>query len=466
MAKTAEQFEDYVSLIAQQLGHADRVEPFRGYCTGLMLPVQRKSVEPMAAHLAPTRVRSEHQRLHHFVADAAWSDEAVLAAVRGYALKQIVPRAGAPSALLLDDTGFPKQGVHSVGVARQYCGQLGKQDNCQVAVSVSVVNEAYSLPIGYRLYLPKEWATDAARRRQAKIPEQVSFATKPTLAADLLERLGAAAKLPKLVVADAGYGVDTAFRERLTAMGFSYVVGITGAVSVWPEGQAPLPAKPWSGNGRKPKLLRRDAQHKPLSVKTLALQLPAARFRTVTWREGTNQILSSRFAAERVRCAHHDYWRAEPHPEQWLLIEWPHGEPEPTKYFLSTLPGNTTRKALVRAAKLRWRIERDYQELKQEFGLGHFEGRSWRGFHHHATLCIAAYAFLLTQRIAAPKKTLPHSLLGKEFALPESFRPRGSPAQAAPRVRLDCNPAARTGGGARRHPGSLSLLRPERKVNY
>ena len=195
MGTATERFEQYVSLIAQQLGHADRVEPFRGYCTGLLLPVQRKSVEPMAAHLAPTRVRSEHQRLHHFVADAAWSDDAVLAAVRDYVLEAVVPHAGEPEALLIDDTGFPKQGTHSVGVARQYCGQLGKQDNCQVAVSVSLANEQYSLPVAYRLYLPKEWAEDPARRAEAKIPETVAFATKPALALQLLEQLQTARRV-------------------------------------------------------------------------------------------------------------------------------------------------------------------------------------------------------------------------------------------------------------------------------
>ncbi|MGH3803821.1 MAG: IS701 family transposase, partial [Pseudonocardiaceae bacterium] len=432
MGSATDRFEAFVSSIAQCLGHADRVAPFRNYCTGLLLPVKRKSVEPMAAQLAPQRVRSEHQRLHHFVADAAWSDEGVLAAVRDYVLERVVARAGAPEALLIDDTGFPKQGSHSVGVARQYCGQLGKQDNCQVAVSVSLANEAFSLPVAYRLYLPQEWAADAARRRQGKVPETVKFATKPALALQLLEAMRAVTNVPDIVVADAGYGVNTAFREGLTALGFTYVVGITGAVSVWPEGQAPLPPKPWSGRGRKPRLLRRDAQHQPLSAKALALQLPARRFRTVTWREGTNAALSSRFAAVRVRCAHRDYWRAERHPEQWLLIEWPQGDTEPTKYFLSTLPRDTPRQELVRLAKLRWRIERDYQELKQELGLGDFEGRSWRGFHHHASLCIAAYAFLLTQRVAAPKKTLPHPIFGEVSALPEGFRPRGSPAQTAP----------------------------------
>lgn len=461
MGSATDRFEDYVTLIAQQLGHADRVEPFRGYCTGLLLPVQRKSVEPMAAHLAPERVRSEHQRLHHLVADAAWSDEAVLSAVRGYVLEQVVRRAGVPEALLIDDTGFPKQGRHSVGVARQYCGELGKQDNCQVAVSISLANEAFSLPIAYRLYLPQEWAADPTRRRQGKVPETVAFATKPALALQLLEPLRAARPLPELVVADAGYGVNTAFRDGLSALGFSYVVGITGAVSLWPEGQAPLPPKAWSGHGRKPRLLRRDAKHQPLPAKALAMQLSPRRFRSVTWREGTHQALSSRFAAVRVRCAHRDYWRAERHPEQWLLIEWPQGEAEPTKYFLSTLPLATPLKELVRLAKLRWRIERDYQELKQELGLGHFEGRSWRGFHHHATMCIAAYAFLLAQRIATPKKTLPHPIFGEVPALPEGFRPRGSPAQAAPRSRLDRDAAPGTRRGAGRNSRSMPMLRSE-----
>jgi SRSO17 transposase len=462
MGTATERFEQYVSLIAQQLGHSDRVEPFRGYCTGLLLPVQRKSVEPMAAHLAPTRVRSEHQRLHHFVADAAWSDDAVLTAVRDYVLERVVPRAGKPEALLIDDTGFPKQGTHSVGVARQYCGQLGKQDNCQVAVSVSLANEQYSLPVAYRLYLPKEWAADPVRRAAAKVPETIAFATKAAIAVQLLQQLQRVEGVPKLVVVDAGYGVDTAFRQKLTALGFTYVVGITGAVSVWPEGQTPLPPKPWAGRGIKPTRLRRDAKHQPLSARALAMQLPRRRFHTITWREGTHEALSSRFAALRVRCAHRDHLRVEPHPEQWLLIEWPRGEAEPTKYFLTTLPAATSLKELVRLAKLRWRIERDYQELKQELGLGHFEGRSWRGFHHHATLCIAAYAFLLAQRIAAPKKTLPHALFGQVPALPEGFRPRGSPAPPAPHPGLDHHTAPGTRRRTDRKPRSVPVLRSER----
>ena len=450
MDARTQRFEDYVSLIARQLGHADRVGPFRGYCTGLLLPVKRKSVEPMAAQLAPGNVRSEHQRLHHFVADAAWSDEAVLGAVRTHVLERVSKRVGAPEVVIIDDTGFPKQGTHSVGVARQYCGQLGKQDNCQVAVSVSLANEHFSVPVAYQLYLPENWAEDAARREKAGVPEAVKFATKPAVATQLIEQARESGSLASIVVADAGYGADTAFRERLTEMGFSYVVGVTGAVSLWPEGQAPLPPKGWSGQGRRPKLLRRDDQHKPVQAKALALQLPARRFRIVTWREGTNQALRSRFAAVRVRCASRDYWRSELRAEQWLLIEWPKGEPEPTKYFLSTLAADTPIKELVRVAKLRWRIERDYQDLKQEFGLGHFEGRNWRGFHHHATLCIAAYAFLLAERLAGPKKTLHHPLLGEMPALPEGFRPRGAPAPAASRTRLDRHAAAGTGRRANR----------------
>jgi SRSO17 transposase len=281
---------------------------------------------------------------------------------------------------------------------------LGKQDNCQVAVSVSLANEHFSLPVRYQLYLPQSWADDPQRRKHAKVPEALEFVTKPMLALQLLETLGEAQSLPELVLADAGYGASTEFREQLTAMGFTYVVGVTGAVSLQSQALAPLQAK------------------------ELAMQLPSRRFRTVTWREGTNCALSSRFAAIRVHCASRAARPGEASAQQWLLIEWPKGEVEPTKYFLSTLPADTPIKELVRCAKLRWRIERDYQELKQELGLGHFEGRGWRGFHHHATLCIAAYGFLVTERLVAQKKTPAHRLLGEVSSLPEGFRPRGAPA--------------------------------------
>jgi SRSO17 transposase len=454
-----ERFEEYVSMIAGHLGHADRVGPFRGYCAGLMLPGERKSVEPMAARVAPSEVRSAHQRLHHFVADAAWSDAAVLGAVRDHVLKAAGKKAGVPEVLIIDDTGFPKQGKHSVGVARQYCGQLGKQDNCQVAVSLSLANEHYSVPVGYRLYLPKDWSADLERRKKAKVPEDIEFATKPAIALGLIDRAMAAGATPQIVTADAGYGIDTAFRDQLTERELQYAVGITGAVNVWPAGTAPLPPAPWSGQGPKPKLLRRDAQHQPVSVKALAMGLAARQWKNVTWREGTNQALRSRFAAVRVRCAHRDYWSSELRAEEWLLIEWPKDEVEPTKYFLSTLPAATPIRELVRVAKLRWRIERDYQELKQEFGLDHFEGRSWRGFHHHATLSIAAYGFLLAERLALPKKTLQDPLLGPIPALPADFRPRGSPAAPAPRPGFDRHSTPRTGRRSDRTTTSLPMLR-------
>lgn len=451
MDQRLDQFEAFVERIATVLGHADRREPFAHYCTGLLLSGERKSVEPMAAQLAPDRVRSKHQSLHHFVADAPWSDAALLGAVREYVLERVRSRAGRPEAVLIDDTGMPKQGRHSVGVARQYCGQLGKQDNCQVAVSVSLANENYSLPVGYRLYLPEEWAEDAERRRKAKVPEDVTFATKPQIAIELLRELKDAHALPPLAIADAGYGINGAFRQGLKALGLEYVVGITGSLKVWPPGVEPLPVPAYRGVGRPPVRRLPGEAHKAVSVKELAFGLPQRRYRQVTWREGSNAPLRSRFAALRVRCARREGDRAELEPEQWLLVEWPKGAGEPEKYFLSTLPATTSVRELARLAKLRWRIERDYQELKQELGLGQFEGRSWRGFHHHASLCIAAYGFLAAERIAAPKKTLHHPIFGQVPALPDDYRPRGSPAPTTPHARFDRHTAPGTRRNAHRN---------------
>ena len=230
------------------------------------------------------------------------------------------------------------------------------------------------------------------------------------------------------MLADAGYGTDTDFRDGITASGLSYVVGIQSSTSLWPPGVEPLPPKPWRGRGRPTSALRRDAAHPPISAKQLALELPVNAWRRVTWREGSNTKLASRFAAVRVRPAHRDYHRTTPRPEEWCLIEWPADEVEPTKYFLSTLPETISRRALVNTAKLRWRIERDYQDLKQELGLRHYEGRGWRGFHHHATLCIAAYGFLISERGAIPPSGQHRALLVKEHPLPAGYRPRGSPA--------------------------------------
>jgi len=428
LGAAAQRFRAYVERLAQTLGHADRREPLRGYLTGLVLPGARKSVEPMAALLAPERVRQTHQSLHHLVADAPWDDGAILKAVREYALAAIERRRGSIEAWIVDDTGIPKKGHHSVGVARQYCGQLGKQDNCQVAVTLSVANEQASLPIAYRLYLPEPWATDRTRRRQTGVPEEVSFLTKPEIALAQITEAVEQGLPGGVVLADAGYGNDSKFRQGLEALGLEYVLGVQSTTSVWREGSMPLAPRRYRGHGRPPKLLRRDFTHQPLPVRELASRLSPAAYRTVRWREATAGRLSSRFAAVRVRSAHRDYWRAVPHGEQWLLIEWPKGNSEPAKYWLANLPAATPLKELVRIAKLRWRIERDFQELKQELGLGHFEGRSWRGFHHHATLCIAAYGFLVAERCAfSPGGRLRR----KTIRAPRHFRPRGAPVKAA-----------------------------------
>jgi SRSO17 transposase len=315
-------------------------------------------------------------------------------------------------------------------VARQYCGQLGKQDNCQVAVSLSVANDHASLPIAWRLYLPHEWADDPVRRAEAGVPDEVVFQTKTQIALEQLRAARAGGIAAEVALLDAGYGNDTDLRDGITEIGLPYVVAIQSTTSLWPPGVQPLPPKPWRGHGRPPSAIRRGAEHQPVSAKHLALTLPKKAWRWVTWREGTNTKLAARFAAVRVRPAHRDYQRATPRPEEWCLIEWPADEPEPTKYWLSTLPATISRRALVNTAKLRWRIERDDQDLKQELGLGHYEGRGWRGFHHHATLCIAAYGFLVSERGAIPPSGRRQAILSQEPPVPDGYRPRGSPHPA------------------------------------
>ena len=391
-------FHDLLERLALALGHADRREPLRAYLTGLCLPGDRKSIEPMAARVDPRHVRARHQSMHHFVANAPWEATAILRVARDWVLEPM-SRHGPVAAWIVDDTAFPKKGQHSVGVARQYCGVVGKQDNCQVAVSVSLANEAVSVPAAYRLYLPESWARDRRRRRAAGVPDAVEFAPKWQLALAQIRALQAEGVPPAPVVADAGYGDTTDFREALTAGGLSYIVGVKGTTTVWPPGQAPLPPKPRRrGRGRPAIRVRRTARHQPVNLAHVAAALPPAAWQSVSWREGTRGAMRSRFARVRVRPAHRDEKRSAPRPEEWLLIEWPRGEPEPTTYWLSTLPETIPVADLVRLAKLRWRIERDYQELKDELGLDHFEGRGWRGFHHHGALCTAAYAFLAAER--------------------------------------------------------------------
>jgi len=418
-------FAAYIEGLAKAAGHADRNIPLKNYCTGLLLPGDRKSVEPMAARLAPDNVRRMHQSLHHLVADAPWSDEAVLDSALDFVLPAML-RQGPVVAWVVDDTGFPKKGKESVGVTRQYCGQVGKQDNCRVAVSLSVTTDSASMPVAYQLYLPELWIQDDERRKKTGVPAEIQFQTKPDIALEQIRRARQRGLPQGVVLGDAGYGNDTDFRLALTQMEMTYVMGVQSTITVWKPGEEPKPAPPYQGMGRPPKLLRRDRKHQPISAKNLALSLPADSWKKVNWRQGVNRKLQSRFAAVQVRPAHRDYWQAEPHPAEWLLMEWPAGESEPTKYWLSTLPANISLKQLVRLAKHRWIIERDYEELKQELGLGHYEGRGWRGFHHHATLCIAAYGFLVAERNRfSPSARIGHLGLPAP-QLPPDFRPRGS----------------------------------------
>jgi SRSO17 transposase len=411
-------FAAYVEGLASVVGHAARSRPLRDYCTGLMLPGERKSVEPMAAKTAPARTAAQHQSLLHFVGVAPWSDERVLAKVREMVLPAI-EKHGPIEAWIIDDTAFPKQGRHSVGVHHQYCGQLGKQANCQVAVSLSIANHSASLPVAYRLYLPKDWAEDGTRRDEAGVPLDLSFKTKPEIALEQI-RWACEAGLPRgVALMDVAYGNDSRLRTGMTALGLTYVAGIQPNTLMWPSGTGPKRlGKPLNNTGR------RD-EPDLTSAKAVALGLPKRAWRTIRWREGSADWLSSRFARVRVGVGHNQLI-PELLLKEWLLIEWPEGEAEPTKYWLSTLPANISFRRLVDFAKLRWRIERDYQELKQEVGLGHFEGRGWRGFHHHATLCIAAYGFLISERGMIPPSGPRSTALFQTPALSEGYRPRGS----------------------------------------
>jgi SRSO17 transposase len=459
----SERFDRYMSHLSEGLGHLDRHAGLKGYCTGLMLPLSRKSVEPMAARVDPMRASARHQSLHHFVAKAEWSDREMLRRVCQWVVPQMDFSRG--GWWIIDDTGFPKKGKHSVGVARQYCGMLGKQDNCQVAVSVSLACDQGSIPVAWQLYLPEDWAADPKRRVQAGVPEALRFATKTQIALAQLRTLLAEGAPHHCVLADAGYGVDTAFRQALSDMGLEYAVGVTSAVVVWPPGVEPLPPKPYSGMGRPPVIPRRTGQLQPMSVKALALSLPPQSFHTLSWREGTNEPLSGRFAALRVRHAGGNAGKARLRPLQWLLIEWPVGDAEPSKYVLSTLPEDTPINELVSAAHQRWRIERDYQDLKQDFGLGHYEGRGWRGFHHHASLSIAAYGFLMAERLIADKPLggKKNFIERKVPALPEDYIPRGSPARAAARGALDHDTATQPEPRTDRPSRPVPLLRQSQR---
>jgi SRSO17 transposase len=446
-------FERYAEVMVQSLGHADRATPARWYLRGLMLPGERKSIEPMAARVHPQDVCSAHQSMHHLVADSEWSDQALLAAVVREVVPVLTEHGEAPCFWIIDDTGHRKYGRHSVGVARQYCGQLGKTENCQVAVSLSLATLEGSLALSYRLYLPREWTEDKARCKRAGVPKEICFATKDELAWTQIEAALAAGVPRGIVLMDSAYGDNAALRDRLSARGLSYAVAVRAHTALWwAEHQpAPPPVRSQAG-GRARTRVARDATHQPISVLQLARALPAGSLRTISWREGTNATLSSRFARVRVRAAQAN----RPRAEQWLLIEWSKEEAEPVHYFLSNLPEDISLTELVDTVKMRWRIERDYLELKQELCLGHYEGRNWRGFHHHASLCIAAYGFLTLEHLAGVKKNAARLEVP---ALPEGFRPRGARPDAASHPVVDRDGALPSGARHRTRSSAMSVLR-------
>ena len=455
MGKSLERrFEDYGEVIGAALAHADRRMPAQWYLRGLMLPGGRKSVEPMAARVQPQNVRSAHQSMHHLVADADWDDRRLLAAVTAQVLPTLLKRDRSCH-WIIDDTGFAKKGTHSVGVGRQYCGRLGKTDNCQVAVSLSIANERGSLPVAYQLYLPQDWASDRVRRKRAGVPREIKFRTKGAIALEQIQQALAAGLPQGVVLADAAYGSEADWRDQLSQWGLRYAVGVRESTMVWYGSSQPAPMpKPTPGLGRPRTRLVINPRHPPVSVWEVAQRLASGSLRTVTWRAGTNSPLRSRFCALRVRAAHDRRARAQ----EWLLIEWPNTEPKPVHYWLCTLPATTPLRHLVATVMGRWRIERDYQELKSELGLHHYEGRNWRGFHHHGSLCIAAYGFLMRERLRSKK----NSARLKAPAVPHAFRPRGSRTDAATRPQFHRNHGLQFGPPDRQGLAAVSLLRHER----
>jgi SRSO17 transposase len=378
------------------MGRNERRHWARVYLQGLLLDGERKSIEPIASRISGADV----QALRQFVGQSPWAVEEIQ---RRLALK-MVDLLSEPEVWIIDDTSFPKAGKHSVGVTRQYCGALGKVANCQVAVTVHWSSSEASCPLGWRLYLPKEWLEDPGRAAEVKLPAGLKYKTKIELALELMDQM-LGWGLPLLpVVADSFYGNDFSFREELRHRKLSYVVAVEPSTVAW-DTDPNLPLPPPKRTGRPRRYPPLEALARPQDLLTIAQQLPASAWRTITWREGTRGMLRSRFARIKVWAAHG--WRAQEHPQrvaEWLLMEWPKEETQPLKYWLASLgakpPGM---RQLVRLARSRWRIELDYRELKDELGLDHYEGRHWLGWHHHVTLISLAYAFLRAEQTRIKK---------------------------------------------------------------
>jgi SRSO17 transposase len=390
--------QHFLEDLLEPMGRRERRHWARVYVHGLLLDGERKSIEPIAARVPGADV----QALRQFVGQSPWEVEQVQ---RRLAHK-MVDLLSEAQVWILDETAFPKAGEHSVGVARQYCGTLGKIANCQVAVSLHWSSAEASCPILWRLYLPKEWLEDAQRAAEVKLPPGTSYRSKTELALELVDQ-ALAWELPRRpVVADSFYGNDFDFRQQLRARELAYVVEVEPSTVVWttdPNVSLPTPKKKKTGRPRRYPPLQ--ALPRPQDLRTVAEQLPASAWRTVAWRPGSRGPQRSRFARLQVWAAHG--WRKQEHPPrvaEGLLVEWPQGSQHPTKYWLAQLDSEPVGlRGWVRLAKARWRVELDYRELKEELGLHHFEGRHWLGWHHHVCLVSIAYAFLRSEQARLKK---------------------------------------------------------------
>lgn len=374
--------EDFLECIGDVLGHANRRASFATYALGLLGEGERKSIEPIAARACGNArtADSVHQKLLHFITDSPWDDHAVRRLAAQYALKTMVPRTPI-EAWIVDDTGFLKQGTHSVGVQRQYTGSAGKITNCQVAASLTVATRSEHLPIDFELYLPKCWTDDVARRREARIPDEVLFKTKPQLALDMLRRAVADGVPPGVVLADSAYGSSSDFRLELRRLGLHFSVGVDPQTTVFEVDE----------------MVHRGGR--AISVRDLALKLQTkGKFSRRTWRAGTNEKLTANFALRRVFPCREQSLEPDERASQWLIVEWRDGESAPANYFLCSLPKGTKKKELIRLTMQRWRTERAYEDLKGELGLDHFEGRRFRGWHHHISVALCGFAFVVSER--------------------------------------------------------------------
>ena len=401
LTKLRKDLASFLDDVVGTLGNSRRRRWCETYVRGVLLDGGRKSIEPMAARLEKIESGPEdyEQALQQFINQSPWDEQAVLDGLQVW----IGRRFGTDGFLILDDTGFPKQGTHSVGVARQYTGTLGKVASCQVAVTLQFATPREVVGLDARLYLPQSWADDPRRLQKSGVPEDVGYQPKWQLALAMLRRAQANG-LGGIVLADSAFGTVTEFRTTLDEMNLRYCVGIDSTLKVIAADADLGPVPKYSGRGRLPKLpLKVRVGAKSPSVREWAMER-AADFRQVTWREGTKGKMNGRFAAWRVRPAHRLSAGKEPLPACWLLVEWPENAEHPAKYFFSNLPTTTSLKRLVATAKSRWWIEHSYRELKDELGLDHFEGRSWRGWHHHVVLVLLAYAFLQDLRRRRVKK--------------------------------------------------------------